>query len=213
MPEDPDPDDVILAESLGAFSARPLLDGTAELDAARSDPAPEWRSDDEPPEDESSAGRLVAWVRWAAAPLGFFLFLTALTAYGLLRDRDGTSDPGSRPAVAPQTTSAPATTVATAEPATTAPALQITVTPSTRPPATVPATTLPPEPSGPTSPVAPPPGLDPDPPPPPAANDPPPRSYGPVCGYSPGETVEVEINGRPEGLATADGDGCVSVTR
>ena len=205
MSDDDVRDDALLADTLGAFGTRPLLDGTPEPHGAPSDPTPEWHTDEEPPDaDASRLGRLVGWVRWAAAPLGFFFFLAGLTAYGVLRDRDGSTVSDSRPAVAPATTSAPATTPATTAttsvPASTAPVPVITVTPTTGPGVTVSTTVLPS-------------ASDADAAPSPAADDPPVRRYGPVCGYAPGQKVEIVINGRREGTASADADGCVSVTR
>ena len=217
MGEDERRDDAVLADALRAFGGvGPLPDGATEPDVAPSDPTPEWRTDGAPSEpDGSRVGRLVGWVRWAAAPLGFFLFLAALTAYGVLRDRDGSTVSGSQPAGAPATTSAPATTATTSLPARTPPVPATTVTPTTGPPTTarpttVPTTTAPAAAGGlRTTPSPSPSDSDPA----PAADDQSGRQDGPVCGYAPGETVDVVINGRPEGTATADGQGCVSVTR
>lgn len=196
MPEDDARDDATLAETLGAFGAQPLLEGTGAPDGAGTDAAGEWYPDDGPAGDDGSRpGRLVRWLRWGAAPLGFLLFLAALTAYGVLRDRDGTSDAPTPPAVATTQVS-------------TAPAPEATVPPTTAvdPPTTLPE--APPEPATTSPPVA----AETDTAEVTATTAPAPR-FGPVCGYAPGETVEILINGRPAGTATADADGCVSVTR
>lgn len=224
MGEDQRRDDAILADTLRAFAARPLPDGTTEPDVAPSHPAQEWHPEEEPPEpdgeprepDGSRFDRVVGWVRWAAAPLGFFLFLSALTAYGVLRDRDGSTVSGSQSAGTPATTTAPATTATTSLPARTAPVPTTTVTPTTGPPMTASPTTVPTTPpaaAGGLRSTPAPSGSDADPDRAPAADDLRGKQYGPVCGYAPGETVDVVINGRPDGTATADAEGCVSVTR
>lgn len=199
MADDDVRDDATLADTLGAFGTRPLLEGPPESDDAPSDPTSEWHAEEPPRQpDESRLERLVAWVRWAAAPLGFFVFLSALTAYGVLRDRDGGSVSPEPPAVAgePAAVSTPPVTE-----------------PITVPPTTVPTTV----PSAPTT-VA---GPSPAPPPtspPEAATDPPEVTattvatsrFRPVCGYTPGQPVIVSVNGRPAGEVAADARGCVS---
>lgn len=37
------------------------------------------------------------------------------------------------------------------------------------------------------------------------------RTSAPVCGFAPGSAVDIDLNGRPLGRYTADGDGCVAV--
>jgi hypothetical protein len=214
--------DAGVAETLGAFGTRPLLDGTSDPGAAPSDPTPESHLDEGRPEpDESRLARLVGWVRWAAAPLGFFLFLSALTAYGVLRDREGSGTTNSQPSAAAATTAVPATA---------APTRQITVTPTTSPQAASPATTVPDAPTALSS--AAPRAASPPAPAPPAASPPAPspsgtsgadparstatgvpvRYFGPACGHAPGQTIAVMIDGRRQVPATADANGCVSLT-
>ena len=217
MAEDEGRDDATLAETLGAFGARPLLDGAPEPDdAPPGRPTPEWHPDEGPEADGSRLGRLLGWVRWAAAPLGFFLFLSALTAYGVLRDRDGSSTTGSsasasRAGAAPATTSAPATTATTPAPATTATSSQPAVTATAGPRATV-STATPPRAATGRSAASPPPASAPAPTRSSAANSLPVRYFGPACGHAPGQTIAVTIDGRRLGPATADADGCVSLT-
>ena len=201
MADDEVSDEATLAETLGAFGARPLLDGTSEPAAAPSDPTPDGRHDEGWPEtDESPVARVLGWVRWAAAPLGFFLFLSALTAYGLLRDREG-SGAADSPAPAVATTALPATT------ATTAPATEVTTmptiveVPTTLPePPAAPSTTLPPVTSDAGAARV-------------TAGTAPVTRFDPVCGYTPGRTARITINGRPRPPVTVDAAGCVSVTR
>jgi hypothetical protein len=164
---------------------------------------------------ESQMARFVSWLRWAAAPLGFFLFLAGLTAFGLLKDEPIT-DTGDQqaanvmpatgvvptttappPAAAAPTTTPEPPTTATPDPPTAA-ALPPSEPPPTEPPPTEPPPTAPPATLPPSARTAPPAA--------PAA----PR-YGPVCGYRPGQAVRITINGRPAGSATADTNGCVTV--
>jgi hypothetical protein len=208
MAEDEARDDTTLADTLGAFGARPLLDGTPEPDPASPEPT-RWRTDEPPARpDQSRLGRLVGWVRWAAAPLGFFLFLAALTAYGVLRDRDGStasdSAVDSQPAAAPVTTAAPTPTT----PGTpmTALAPQITFTPSTGPPSPRSPTTLGGASTGRSAASAPAASGRQA-----AANDLPVTRLGPDCGHAPGETVPLTVDGRRQVFATAAADGCVSL--
>lgn len=161
---------------------------------------------------ESRLDRLIGWVQWAAAPLGFFVFLVALTAFGLLKD-EPTSDVGNTPLANVSTpTSAAAQAVAVA---TTVPEVpSTTAAPTTEPPTTEPPTTEPP--------AAQPPATEPpatEPPPEPASGSAEATSpnraprFGPVCGYRPGQTVRIRINGEPAPPVTADANGCVSVNR
>lgn len=92
---------------------------------------------------------------------------------------------------APTTTAAPATT---APPVTQAVAAAPQVTSPPPPPARPRTTTAPARPRTTSAPA-------------PAAR------YGPLCGFSPGAPVDVQINGRPAGAATADRNGCVSAPR
>ncbi|HWC11239.1 MAG TPA: hypothetical protein VG455_08455, partial [Acidimicrobiales bacterium] len=148
MADDDRRDEAILAETLAGFGPRPVLDGAAEP-GEPDDTRPDWQPDEEPGgPDESRLDRLAAGLRWAAAPLGFFLFLAALTAYGVLRDRAG--DTADSPSPAPAaTTEMPSTT---APPPTTEPPAAVTTVPTTAPPvpttasapAVVPVTTVPP---------------------------------------------------------------------
>ncbi len=196
MAEDEGRDDATLAETLGAFGARPLLDGTPDPDASPSGPVLEPPLDEGKEPEESPLGRLLGWVRWAAAPLGFFLFLSALTAYGVLRDREGTSGSPAPPAV-----------VTEPPPRLTAPVGEGSTAPTTAAGAS--ATTL-------AEPPLQPEGS----PPVPAETQPSrmtvtttPARLGPVCGYTPGQSINISVNGRPAGRVTADARGCVSVHR
>jgi hypothetical protein len=162
---------------------------------------------------DSRLGRLTDRIRWAAAPLGFLLFLAAITVHGLV-DGPG-ADEDVVPAGAPApSASAPATT-ATTEASSTMPAT-VAEAPTTAPAAPA----APPEPAAATEPPA-------EPPPPAAAADgdtvqtapaathttrAAPR-FGPVCGLVPGQTVHVSINGRPGPTVRADANGCVIVRR
>ena len=212
MADDDTPAEVSVPESLGgALGAVPPPPRPSEESAVFADASAALRSDVGSPL-ESRMSRFVSWLRWAAAPLGFFLFLAGLTAFGLLKDE--TTDTADQPAanvvpatgVGPVTTGPPATTAPTTtpEPATTAPeppttlAPPLTEPPATEPPAIEPRATEPPATSPPSARTA------------PAAAPAAPR-YGPVCGYRPGQAVRLTINGRPAGSATADANGCVTV--
>ncbi|HEX2275439.1 MAG TPA: hypothetical protein VHG90_16375 [Acidimicrobiales bacterium] len=208
MTDEETPDDVSVPETLGgALGAVPPPPRPSEESSVFSDASRELRLETGRPV-ESRVSRFVNWLRWAAAPLGFFLFLAGLTAFGLLKD-ETTTDTGDQMAANPQpAVSAPPTTVAapTTVPATAPPttvAAPVTAPPPTEPPPTEPAPTEPPQTAPPQT----------APPAPSSARSAPAASprYGPACGYRPGQTVRITINGRPAGTATADANGCVTV--
>ena len=214
MADDDAPHEPSIAETLpGGLGAVPPPASPQESTVLR-DASQELRYDVGPPV-ESRMSRFVSWLRWAAAPLGFFLFLAGLTAFGLLKD-DSTTDLGdtSTADVAPEpATSAPETTATTATATTTAPTTVAELPTSDAPPPAEPPSAAAPEPTEP-SPTAPP---ETSPPAPRSAGAAAPAAagprYGPVCGYRPGQTVGITINGRPAGSVTADANGCVSVPR
>lgn len=138
--------------------------------------------------------RVVGWLQWAAAPLGFSVFLVGLTLFGLLKD-EPTTDASSVPAATtPATRSTATPSVATSAPH----APTTTAAPTTEPPATEPPAT---EPTPEAQPVG-----------PSAGGSPSPR-FGPVCGHPPGQMFEIVINGQPAPPVTADASGCVTVDR
>ena len=221
MPQDEGLDDAPFPDTLSALGGLPATPRPAD-----EPPTPaEANAEVDLPDvrdagGESRLDRLVSWVQWAAAPLGFFVFLVALTLFGLLKD-EPTTETGNAPAAnasaarvaapsaattvsgAPSTTAAPTTDPPATEPPPTQP--QATQPPATEPPATQspatqPAATEPPAPSEP-APVS-----------QSAGRSTSPR-FGPVCGYRPGQTVRIRINGQPAGTVTADAEGCVTVNR
>ena len=206
------PDDASIPETLpGGLGGMPPSSVPPDESSVLRDASRGLRFDAGPPV-ESRMSRFVSWLRWAAAPLVFFLFLAGLTAFGLLKD-DSTTDIADEPMadVAAVPTSAPTTTETTAT----------TAAPTTvaEPPASTAPPPLEPEPSAAPQPTEPPATA------PPATSPPEPRAagaaapapatprYGPVCGYRPGQVVRITINGRPAGSVTADANGCVSVRR
>jgi hypothetical protein len=162
---------------------------------------------------DSRLGRLTDRIRWAAAPLGFLLFLAAITVHGLV---DG---PGADEDVVPAAGQAPSVTT----PATAATTEASTTEAST----TVPTTIAEPPPAAPDPPAAAPeaPQATAEPPasPPPDAGAGDERTveapsaaasrFAPVCGLVPGQTVHIAINGRPGPTVHADANGCVTVRR
>ena len=209
MADDDAPTDVSVPETFGgALGAVPPSPRSSDESAVFTDASRDLAFAAGAPQDSRMA-RFVSWLRWAAAPLGFFLFLAGLTAFGLLKD-EPTTDTGDQPAanltpataVVPTTTAPPATTTPTTTPeppTTAAPEPPTTAAPPpTEPPPAAPPPTAPPATSPRSARTAPP------------ATTAAPR-YGPVCGYRPGQTVRLTINGRPAGSATADANGCVTV--
>jgi hypothetical protein len=117
----------------------------------------------------------------------------------VLRNREG-NDAADSPA--------PPVVATTARPAITSPAAEVRTVPTTglQAPTTLPE---PPAAPAPTSPPARPgPGSDRV-----TATTAPATRFGPVCGYAPGQTVVISINGRRAPPVTAGADGCVSVRR
>ena len=111
---------------------------------------------------------------------------------------DSTPAPVPAPAATSSTTVAPTTTLEAAT--TTTPTTAMPVAPATTPP----PTTAPPTTAPPTTTRA------------PVQTTTPPSTGGqlaPFCGFVPGATVEVEVNGEPVGRGTADSNGCVVVNR
>lgn len=204
MTEEEVPPDPSVPETLGGtLGAVPPPPRPSEESAVFTDASRDLRDAGGP--QEPRLARFVGWVRWAAAPLGFFVFLAALTAFGLLKDDEPATDVGDEPAanVVPATPAPtiPETVVTTEVPTTVAEPPTTVTPPPTEPPPTQPP---------PTEPPAPPPAASPsrssEPAKPAAAS-----RFGPSCGYRPGQTVRITINGRPAGTAIADGRGCVTV--
>lgn len=222
LPEEEAREDAALAETLGAFSTLPLLDGVS--DAGDPAPAEEHFEEGETAIEGggSRSARLVGWMRWAAAPLGFLLFLSALTAYGVLRDRESGDSESSARAPAAATSESPSTASAS----TTTPTTGLVEVPTTALSEFSRVTTTllsPPASASPTSTVAPTaspragaatattssPGPASSPAQTTAARA---RYFGPACGHSPGQAVPITIDGRRERAVIADANGCVSFT-
>lgn len=219
-------EDAALAETLGAFSTLPLLDGVSEA-VASPEPVDEQFGEGEtvPPEEASRLARFGGWLRWAAAPLGFFLFLAALTAYGVLRDRDGGDSERSAREPAALTGSTSTTAMSATTPTTSVIAAPTTLvgTPTTVVSEFTGVTTtlLTPGASSSSTPIA---TLGtsarsaPAAPPASAAAPPaqttgaPVRYFGPACGHAPRQAVPITIDGRRERAVVADDNGCVSFT-
>lgn len=214
MAQDEGLDDAPFPETLGALGGVPAPPRPADEPPTSASVIGDAPVDDRPSVGrESRLDRLIGWVQWAAAPLGFFVFLVALTAFGLLKD-EPTTDARNVPAanMSPPTSAAaqtPAAAITVPEAPSTTAAPATTEPPTTEPPTTQPPTTEPPAPEPPTT----------EPPPEPASgsaeadsSNTAPR-FGPVCGYRPGQTVRIRINGEPAPPVTADADGCVSVNR
>jgi hypothetical protein len=138
--------------------------------------------------------RLTDWVRWAAAPLGFLVFVVGLTVFGLRHDGrtalEATPPAGGSGATIP--TPVPTTSGA---------------------PATTPAPGVPPPPAPAEAPVASATAIEPAPADARASSPTTAARFGPVCGQVPGRTVQIVINGRPAPPVTADARGCVTVVR
>lgn len=177
-------------------------------------------ADDEPPELAEASSPVpspppvpAAWPggrtrsrRSALVPMGVAAFVAALLlSVWIVGGRAGDTaglTAGSRSRQTPAAVTTPPSTVpeaptTTAAPATTAPPVTQAVAPApevTSPPAQPRTTTAPVRPRTTTAPAR-------------AAR------YGPLCGFSPGAPVDVQINGRPAGASTADRNGCVSAPR
>ena len=189
-------------EAPGPLGAAPSLPRISDEPAAAAGTHPDLGLEDRPTaSSEPRLNRLVDWLRWAAAPLGFFLFLAALTLHGLTV-KDESSGAGDLPAARPAPSiSAPVSTATTAQViavATTVPQAPTTTaaTPQEPPTTTATVVTSAPEGDGTQAPT-----------PTTAAR------FGPVCGFTPGETVRIRINGQPAPPVTAGANGCVSASR
>ena len=195
MPQDEGLDDAPFPETLSALGGVPAPPRPGDEPPILAEPDPEVQLHDRrTPGGESRRDRLVSWLRWAAAPLGFSVFLVALTLFGLLKD-EPTTDAGGVPAA-----TTPATRpTATPPVATTVPdAPTTTATPTTEPPTTQPPAT---EPAPGAQQVG------------PSADRSTSPRFGPVCGHPPGQMFEIVINGQPAPPVTADANGCVTVDR
>ena len=199
MPQDEGLDDAPFPETLGALGGVPAPprpgDEPPILAEANDEANAEVQlADGRTPGGKSRRDRLVSWLRWAAAPLGFSAFLVAITLFGLLKD-EPTTDAGGVPAA-----TTPATrSTATPPVATTVPDVPTT----TEPPTTEPPTTQPPA----TAPTPEAQAVGPS-----AGRSTSPR-FEPVCGHPPGQRFEIRINGQPAPPVTADANGCVTVSR
>lgn len=199
MPQDEGLDDAPFPETLGALGGVPAPPRPGDEPPILAEADPEVPlHDGQTPGGESRRDRLVSWLRWAAAPLGFSVFLVALTLFGLLKD-EPTIDAGGVPAA---TTPATRSTATPPVPTTVPDAPTTTATPTTEPPTTQPPATQPPA-TAPTPPRE----VGPS-----AGRSTSPR-FGPVCGHPAGRMFEIVINGQPAPPVTADANGCVTVNR